>query len=96
MICKDVRIIIPEIRFLEIKTFALSNILNPLNINNPKSIIISRLPINPSSSAIIEKMKSLYPCGRKKSFWELLPNPTPKNFPLANDTNDFIIWYPVP
>ena len=46
--------------------------------------MISRLPINPSSSAIIEKMKSLYPSGRKKSFCELLPNPPP------NDTNDCI------
>ena len=54
----------------------------------PNSIIIIIDPKKPSSSAIIENIKSLYPWGRKKSFCELFPSPTPKNSPFANETND--------
>ena len=46
-----------------------------------KSRITTTQPTTPSSSAIIEKMKSLCGSGMYKYFWVLFPSPTPKSPP---------------
>ena len=53
----------------------------PLHINTANSSIINVHPKNPSSSPIIENMKSLCGSGMYKYFCVLSPNPTPKSPP---------------
>ncbi len=54
---------------------------NPRQPYTKKSVSTIAAPINPSSSQITAKIKSVCASGRKKSFWRPSINPTPVNPP---------------
>ena len=57
-----------------------------------KSAMTNSAPTRPSSSPIIEKMKSVSASGKYKNFSRELPKPTPRMPPSENAKNERIIW----
>ena len=51
-----------------------------------------KAPTNPSSSVIIEKMKSPCGSGRYQYFWTESPNPRPKKPPLPMAIKACLFW----
>ena len=66
-------------------------IFNPCHINDKKRHIIANTPINPNSSPIMVKIKSLLLSGKKNSFCLLLPTPKPAKPPDPRAIHDWII-----
>ena len=52
--------------------------------------------MKPSSSPMIEKMKSVCGSGRKKSFCRPLPMPSPRSPPVPSAISDCMAWKPFP
>jgi hypothetical protein len=66
----------------------------PRQAMTQKQAMITVAPMNPSSSEMTEKMKSLCGSGRKSSFCFPSISPRPKMPPTLTAIIDWIIWYP--
>lgn len=79
--CIPTKAVIPIATRLPNISGAFIAIRTPLQMNIANRTIINAHPINPSSSPIIEKIKSLCGSGMYKYFCLLSPKPTPNNPP---------------
>ena len=61
----------------------------PRKASAPKRPTTRRLPIRPSSSPMMAKMKSVWALGRKPHFARLAPRPTPQRWPEPKPTSDW-------
>ncbi len=97
--CMEISRIIPNASKTAKSSFAslaFKMILKPRITKTTKSKIITVAPINPNSSAIMEKIKSLYEEGRKNNFCFEAPIPLPKILPDPIAIIDCISWKPAP
>ena len=83
-VCIPYTKIIPEESINEKKSFALAAVLIPRKISTAHMENKMKIPINPSSSPIIDKMKSLSAKGKKRYFCRELNNPVPNQPPLPS------------
>ena len=73
-------------------SFALIEIIIPLTVNIINNDITNIHPTNPSSSAIIAKIKSLCASGIYEYFCLLFPIPTPNNLPEPIAYSPCVVW----
>ena len=89
--CKAIEAVIPNAKKKPNASGAALQTLIPCHANKANIIIIQVVPINPNSSPIIEKIKSLSLIGKKNNFWRLSPNPKPAIPPEPSAIHDCII-----
>lgn len=94
--CTAITVATPVTKRAPNLSFALRAILIKQTINNTKTKMIPIAPTKPSSSPIIEKIKSLSQNGKNKYFCLELKSPTPNQPPEPREYKDWISWKPSP
>lgn len=86
--CAAITVAMPEAKRQPKRSGARKAILTARTMINRYTSPTHVHPINPNSSPMIEKIKSLSAKGKNKYFWRELPNPTPVNPPLPSEYSD--------
>ena len=82
--------VIPEASKNEKKSFAFAAIFIPRKISTAQTANNAKIPTKPSSSPIIDKIKSLSAKGKNRYFCRDLNNPVPNHPPFPSAYNDWI------
>src|SRR3990167_5924339 len=86
--CNPNIIVIPNPKKNPNVSLVACTIFNPCHINDKNRHIITNTPINPNSSPMMVKIKSLLLSGKKNSFCLLLPTPNPVKPPEPRAIHD--------